>query len=52
MTLEQYREVIFNEANKDAQLSAQGYEEAVKQGALIDHLGITDILVSPMRRAL
>ena len=48
----QYRAIIFNEANKDARLSTEGVAEALKQRDLIKYLGITHVVVSPMRRAL
>jgi broad specificity phosphatase PhoE len=49
---EDYYELIFDSANRDARLSVKGIEEALKQRELIRALGITKVLVSPMRRAV
>ena len=44
--------MIFNEDNKDARLAEKGATESINQRPLIQQLGITHVLVSPMRRAV
>ena len=45
-------ETILDGQSRDACLSTEGVKQAIAQRALLKQLGITHVLVSPMRRAI